>query len=156
MKYDLVFEGGGAKGMVFVGALQEFEARGDTHSRLLGTSAGAITASLLSVGYSSQEMLSALQEQKEGQSVFMTFMGTPLPLTPQELKTDDLVTLLESIKIPLLPSGLKDKLIERWADRLARQPRALHLFSFLQQGGWYSAEAFLAWIRTKMISGVYQ
>ena len=25
MKYDLVFEGGGAKGMVFVGALKEFE-----------------------------------------------------------------------------------------------------------------------------------
>lgn len=28
MQYDLVFEGGGAKGAVFVGAIQEFERRG--------------------------------------------------------------------------------------------------------------------------------
>ena len=28
MQYDLVFEGGGAKGMAFVGALEAFEARG--------------------------------------------------------------------------------------------------------------------------------
>lgn len=28
MKFDMVFKGGGAKGMVFVGAMQEFESRG--------------------------------------------------------------------------------------------------------------------------------
>jgi predicted acylesterase/phospholipase RssA len=44
MKYDLVFEGGGAKGSVFVGALQEFNARGHEAGRLIGTSAGAISA----------------------------------------------------------------------------------------------------------------
>jgi predicted acylesterase/phospholipase RssA len=47
MEFDLVFEGGGAKGIVFVGAVQEFEALGHTADRLLGTSAGAITATLL-------------------------------------------------------------------------------------------------------------
>ena len=57
MEYDMVFEGGGAKGMVLVGAMQEFEARGHTHNRLLGTSAGAITATLLAAGYSAEEML---------------------------------------------------------------------------------------------------
>jgi len=35
MKYDLVFEGGGAKGMVFVGACEEFFKRGHTFDRLL-------------------------------------------------------------------------------------------------------------------------
>jgi len=35
MKYDLVFEGGGAKGSVFVGALQEFNARGHETGRLI-------------------------------------------------------------------------------------------------------------------------
>ena len=44
MQYDMVFEGGGAKGMVFVGALEVILAQGHTHGRLLGTSAGAITA----------------------------------------------------------------------------------------------------------------
>ena len=43
MKYDLVFEGGGAKGMVFAGALDElFKSGFYLPRRLLGTSAGAI------------------------------------------------------------------------------------------------------------------
>ena len=55
MKYDLVFEGGGAKGMVFVGACEEFFRRGHSFDRLLGTSAGAITATLLAAGYGTTE-----------------------------------------------------------------------------------------------------
>jgi predicted acylesterase/phospholipase RssA len=62
MKYDLVFEGGGAKGMVFVGACAEFFRRGHEFDRLLGTSAGAITAALLAAGYPPDEMLAALTE----------------------------------------------------------------------------------------------
>jgi predicted acylesterase/phospholipase RssA len=37
MQYDLVFEGGGAKGMVFVGALRELERRGHTFVILIGS-----------------------------------------------------------------------------------------------------------------------
>jgi NTE family protein len=51
MQYDLVFEGGGAKGAAFVGAIQEFERRGHTARRYIGTSAGAITATLMAAGY---------------------------------------------------------------------------------------------------------
>lgn len=156
MKYDLVFEGGGAKGMVFVGALQEFEARGHTHARLLGTSAGAITAALLSAGYSSQEMLSALQEKKDGQSVFAAFMGTPAPFTAKDLQDNDFLNLLKSIKIPLLPTALDYKLDDHLVDWFAKQPRSRHLFSFVQRGGWYSADAFLTWLQSKMDSGMYQ
>ena len=48
---DLVFEGGGAKGMVFVGALEELFRDGTRRAgRLLGTSAGAITAVTLAAG----------------------------------------------------------------------------------------------------------
>ena len=59
MQYDLVFEGGGAKGAVFVGALQEFFAMGHSARRFIGTSAGAITATLMAAGYGPEEMLSA-------------------------------------------------------------------------------------------------
>ena len=51
MEYDMVFEGGGAKGMVFVGVLQELEALGHMPARLLGASAGAIMATFLAAGY---------------------------------------------------------------------------------------------------------
>jgi len=43
MKYDLVFEGGGAKGMVFVGALEVFNEEKHTFGRLLETSASAVS-----------------------------------------------------------------------------------------------------------------
>ena len=38
MEFDIVFEGGGAKGMVFVGASTALEERGHTARRLVGTS----------------------------------------------------------------------------------------------------------------------
>ncbi len=65
MDFDLVFEGGGAKGMVFVGAMQEFEARGHKCGRLLGTSAGAITATLL---YLTRSLI-ALFERAENEGI---------------------------------------------------------------------------------------
>ena len=77
MQYDMVFEGGGAKGMVFVGAMEVFEAAGHTHGRLLGTSAGAITAALLAAGYQTQEMLESLSEKVNGRPVFEDFMAVP-------------------------------------------------------------------------------
>jgi len=86
MKYDLVFEGGGAKGMVFVGALEELFNRGHSAGRLLGTSAGAITAVLLAAGYSPANMLKALNEKENGRSVFAGFMGEPEPFTKEEVK----------------------------------------------------------------------
>ena len=42
--FDIVFEGGGAKGTAFVGALEVLFGAGHKHRRLVGTSAGAITA----------------------------------------------------------------------------------------------------------------
>jgi NTE family protein len=55
---NLVMEGGGIKGVAYGGALIELENRGilPQIQRVGGTSAGAIQASLLSVGYSAEEI----------------------------------------------------------------------------------------------------
>lgn len=54
---NLVFEGGGVKGIAYVGALQELEKRGimENIQRVGGTSAGAINAVLLALGFSLKE-----------------------------------------------------------------------------------------------------
>lgn len=101
MRYDLVFEGGGAKGMVFVGAMQAFEGAGLTYDRLLGTSAGAITATLLAAGYTSKRMLDALGEKERGRPVFAGFMGVPGPFSEQEIEESATLDLLS--KIDFLP-----------------------------------------------------
>jgi predicted acylesterase/phospholipase RssA len=76
--YDLVFEGGGAKGSSFVGALQALTAAGHNHRRLVGTSAGAITATLLAAGYTPKEMLEAANEHlPNGKPRFSSFMDPP-------------------------------------------------------------------------------
>ena len=153
MNYDLVFEGGGAKGMVFAGAMEVFESLGHTHGRLLGTSAGAITACLLAAGYSSQEMLNALAEKVAGRSVFSDFMGTPKELDKSAIRTSAIWTLLRSINLPLIPDRLEDKLDEQLAAGLAAQPRLRHILSFIDLGGWYSADSFVAWLQTRLDSG---
>ena len=55
---NLVFEGGGVKGIAYGGALGELEELGILSGikRVAGTSAGAITAVLLAVGYNHQEV----------------------------------------------------------------------------------------------------
>lgn len=56
MKVDVVFQGGGVKGIAFVGAIDALEQSGYTFNKLAGTSAGAITAALLCAGYTGQEL----------------------------------------------------------------------------------------------------
>jgi NTE family protein len=59
---NLVFGGGGVRGVAYVGALEVLEGRGMLRSvgRVGGTSAGAITALLVALGYSSGEMRAIL------------------------------------------------------------------------------------------------
>ena len=50
---NLVFEGGGVKGLAYIGALEVLESKGIIQDikRFGGTSAGAINAALLALGY---------------------------------------------------------------------------------------------------------
>jgi len=59
---DAVFEGGGVKGIGLVGAAAAIEEAGYEFVNLAGTSAGAIVAALLAVGYTATESGQFLQE----------------------------------------------------------------------------------------------
>lgn len=56
LKADAVFEGGGVKGIGLVGALLAAEEKGYSWVNVAGTSAGAIIASLIAVGYTAMEI----------------------------------------------------------------------------------------------------
>lgn len=154
MEYDLVFEGGGAKGMVFVGAMQEFEQRGHTYRRLLGTSAGAITAALLAAGYSAQEMLEALGEKESNRSVFSSFLGKPGPFEKAQVLKSTTLEFLHEVDVPLLPDFLDKKLDEMIVRWLSANPKLASSYSFLEYGGIYSADAFIAWMKRRMDTGM--
>jgi len=157
VNYDLVFEGGGAKGMVFVGACQEFFARGHSFARLLGTSAGAITATLLAAGYGPQEMLEALVEKTpDGKSVFAGFMGPPAPFSDEELRTSATQRLLDAVDFTFVPDVVQKKLHESLLKGLSANEQFRHVLALIERGGWFAADRFVSWFGTKLDSGSWK
>jgi predicted acylesterase/phospholipase RssA len=155
MQYDMVFEGGGAKGMVFVGALQELKVRDVTPARLLGTSAGSIMATFLAAGYSTEEMSAALSEEKDGKPVFLGFLETPPPLSEEEIQKGAIRTLLRAVDTKLIPDFAEDKLDDALASALSTSRATRRLASFIERGGFYAADFFLEWLREKLNTGTY-
>lgn len=154
---DLVFEGGGAKGMVFVGALQElFGPGGHQPGRLLGTSAGAITAALVAAGYTASEMLKSLNEKDAaGKSVFESFMGNPARPTKAEVSASSIRGFLKDVNFGFVPDFAEDKLDDQIADWLASNEKYNNVYSFVESGGWFTADAFITWIERKLNEGTF-
>jgi NTE family protein len=155
-KFDLVFEGGGAKGMSFVGALQEFSKAGHTFGRVVGTSAGAITAMLAAAGYSAEQLLALCTESVPDTApngapgammpVFAGFMDTPLrsSFTSEEIAGSETSLLMQAAH---LPGFLARPLM----NLLMRHPLYRELFGFNECGGFYAGDVALEWIRSTIV-----
>ena len=152
MRVDLVFEGGGAKGMVFVGALEAFESRGLRPRRVVGTSAGAITATLLAAGYNADRMRAALEEEQDGKPVFGTFLDPPEEgdFTPEDIKQSLTMNLFRATDLPGVPDWLEKRIDRELIGQLMNIPIYRTLFSFVERGGLYAGNAFLEWFRRKL------
>ncbi len=61
-KVDLVFEGGGVKGIALAGAFSTLEERGFVPQNVAGTSAGSVVGSLVAAGYQAKELHDVLEE----------------------------------------------------------------------------------------------
>ena len=80
---DVVFEGGGIKGAALAGAAGVLGGRGFTYRRLIGASAGAITATVLAAGYQPQRLLEILTERTaDGRHRFTSFLMPPAKIPP--------------------------------------------------------------------------
>ncbi len=143
--FDIVFEGGGAKGSAFAGALTALQAAGHTTRRLIGTSAGAITATLAAAGYTPQEMLAAVNEKLNGRPRFASFMDRPVPadFTPVQREASDTMHALRSVHLPLVAGNVV-------LDALMDTPLYPTLFSIVECGGIYAGVAFFNWLVEKL------
>jgi NTE family protein len=151
-KFDLIFEGGGAKGSTFVGAMRAFESRGHTFRRLVGTSAGAITATLLAVGFTPDKMLQAVNERLNGKPRFASFMDISTVDGFSQMDKDEslILHLFKAADVPFVPDRLENGFDKLFLDSLMRLPHFRQLFCFVECGGLYSGEKFLEWIREKL------
>ena len=151
-KFDAVFEGGGAKGVAFVGSLEVLKQHGHTLRRYIGTSAGAITATLLAAGYTTQEMMDAVMERlPNGTPRFSSFMDIPSADSFSESVRENSLTMtaLKEVDLPLVPAAFEGRIETELLDRLLHNSIYARLFSFIECGGYYSGQTFLAWLREK-------
>jgi len=143
--FDVVFEGGGAKGSAFVGALEVLKQQGHTIRRLVGTSAGAITATLIAAGYTPEELLAAVNEkQSNGKPRFAAFMDHPAKtdFTQQQKDNSSTMKALEEVRFPIGREAVVNLLLE---SGLYAQ-----LFSFSECGGFFAGVNFRTWLSEKL------
>ena len=153
MEFDLVFEGGGAKGLAFVGALQSIERHGHVPRRVIGTSAGSITALLVAAGYNAADCLSAINERtSEGQSRFATFLEIPQIDQNTEINNSLRYWLKTELDNPLIPN-LIEPVVDKMVVDLLEKNLTRHLISLLAFGGWFSGGALLKYFREKLDAG---
>jgi predicted acylesterase/phospholipase RssA len=150
--YDLVFEGGGAKGMAFAGALQVFADAGHKHRRIVGTSAGAITAMLTGAGYSPAELTAECTktDAATGKPVFATFMDPPVEadFTQDLIAGCETIALMKQAGFPF--AGMLQNVEEKIIKALLHIELYRELFSFNECGGFYAGDAALNWFRQKL------
>lgn len=151
MQYDLVFEGGGAKGSVFVGALQEFFTREHTARRFIGTSAGAITATLMAAGYRPEEMLEAVNEKlPNGKPRFSTFMDIPENFDDLDIHNSLTYAIFKKVDIPFIPQLVEGVVDDCIFSALMKIDAYREMFSFVERGGLYAGDEFLKWLTEKL------
>jgi predicted acylesterase/phospholipase RssA len=137
----------------FVGALQAFEQHGHVPRRLIGTSAGSITACLIAAGYNSQENLAAINEKTpEGKPRFTSFMDTPT-LYEDTIIRDQLGYWLKTeMDNPLIPD-LIEPMVDKLIEGMMRRDIFRHIVSLFLWGGWYAGDAFISWLEEKLEAG---
>ncbi|KAJ52014.1 NTE family protein [Clostridium tetanomorphum] len=113
---DAVFEGGGIKAVAFAGALKIMEDRGFTWRNLAGTSAGAIIASLVSVGYTAKEIQSLIQNidyndvvKKRGITVPVITPAINLIVNKGINKSDYIEEFIDKLLYEKMKNKLKEK-----------------------------------------------
>ena len=150
--YDLVFEGGGAKGMAFAGALQVFADAGHQHRRVVGTSAGAITAMLTGAGYTPAELtVECTKTDAAGKPIFATFMDPPVEsdFTADLIEGCETIALMKQAGFPF--SGMLQNVEEKIIKALLHLELYRELFSFNECGGFYAGDAALNWFRQRLV-----
>lgn len=147
MEFDIVMEGGGAKGMAFVGAMQEFEARGHRVARLVGTSAGALVATLISAGYTADRLREVVSRRNAANKLlFADVLDAPKEFTPEEIDRSELGHALQNIDLPLLTRSMESRVESVLLDQLVKLQWFRHLFTFIEWGGLYEGRRNQEWL----------
>jgi predicted acylesterase/phospholipase RssA len=83
-------------------------------------------------------------------------MGVPAAFDEKAVRDSATRAFLRDLDLPLIPDFAEAKLDDQIVKVLASQPRFRHFFSFVERGGWYSADSFVEWMENKLNAGTYE
>ena len=148
---NLVFSGGGAKGLGFVGVVDELERQKALGSvkRIVGTSAGAITATLLALGYTSQEIQSVLKNKP-----LLDFLDPDICYLTGAIYTK-LYPLLDFLPLPKGTLQATAFLYAKLNRYLGKPKETLEAFSEVKTG-ICEGENFRKWIEGLIAAKIYK
>ncbi len=154
MRFDLVFEGSGTKSFAFIGAMEAFFEAGHTFGRLLGTSSGGVTATLLAAGFSPQESLEIQSVPGDEElSIFASLFQLPAAPDSHGLKETDIYRLLSWLDIPYLPDFAEPRFVGWLLDQVREKPFMRILVNYMERGGAYPTGQFRAWLHDVLNTG---
>ncbi|HKA53069.1 MAG TPA: patatin-like phospholipase family protein [Candidatus Binatia bacterium] len=149
---DGVFEGGGAKGAAFVGALEAMERHDLWFQRVAGTSAGSIVAALIAAGYPAASGSGETIKDLLFTTPFENFKDAPDQDAFSEAvrKQSYLYQLLQDIHIPGFPLRWEEAIDQHIFQGLNRSQFFRFIFNLIECGGLYAGAYFRQWINDKV------
>ncbi len=146
MLFDLVFEGGGVRGVAFIGALEAFFDEGHAFGRVMGASVGGLTAALLAAGHDMQSLRGQIFNFDTGRLTAADVITPREPFTQQEMDASASRRLLRDIDFPFIPNALEESADALLARRLMNDEHLRPFFSMLEQASIYSDAQWLDWL----------
>ncbi|MCS6851789.1 MAG: patatin-like phospholipase family protein [Gemmataceae bacterium] len=171
--FSLAFAGGGVKAAAFIGAVEVLQRAGHRFHRLVGTSAGAVAATALAVGFNPEEMQQSLLPADDGDTAFQLTSLLEVPsakdFPPAQRSNAEFVKLTNLIVDGLLRHADRQHVLHQrpalvaairllassWSqpillDALLKVPTFAQLYSLLEVGAAFSDRQLVAWIRSQL------
>jgi predicted acylesterase/phospholipase RssA len=101
-------------------------------------------------------MLALMEKGADGHSVFNAFMARPGPFEKAKVMAGETLAFLANVKLPAVPGLFKKPLFDFAAGLIATDPALACPYSFLEFGGWYSADHFVTWLQKRLDNGTFK
>lgn len=146
MLFDLAFEGGGVRGVAFLGALEALADNGHEFDRLMGTSVGGLTAALLATGHDVNSLREQMFDAQSGRLAIAGALAPYPPFTREEIGESATRELLRELDFPFLPNLVEGASDELLAQALMNRDRFHDLFSIVEHMGVRQDAGYLTWL----------
>ncbi len=78
------------------------------------------------------------------------------PFSEADIRDSAIRDLLRNVNMKFLPEFVENRMDDAIAEFIAESERSRHLFAFVERGGWYAADRFIAWLQAKLDTGPWK